>query len=276
MKNLQSFELKNSQLHSLPEEIGKLTNLQRLVLGNLKKPNPNLTSLPDSIKYLVHLQYIDLIGNPNLNFPVVMKQLSHCLSLNNLALMNNGLKKLPEGITSLKNLEMLWMGLNPDLDLNDTIDKLAQLPLLLKIGFGSNLYKSIPPEISRLKRLQTIWLKGNAFDTYPDLSGLTNLRGATISYCGIKRVPQSLKPNPELKVLDLSGNRDINIKELMAFLEKQPKLERLALSNMSFTSIPDGLDRLKGLKSLYLAGNSFSPEDKKKLSQLLPDTEIKY
>ncbi|MCP5051357.1 MAG: leucine-rich repeat domain-containing protein [bacterium] len=276
LKNLQHLGLSNVPLSSLPEETGQLTKLQELVLQHLDTPNLNLKTLPDSIKQLKYLEYINLIGNPNLDFPRVFKNLSHCILLNNLAIMNNNLTKLPEEITGLKSLEMVWMGKNPQLDLTDTVKKLAQLPMLKRIGFGSNYYKALPKEIKALRTLETIWLNKNAFETFPDLSGLVNLKGATLSNCGIKKVPSDLKAVPNLVTLDLSGNPGINTAELFGYLKKLPKLEKLALSRMGFKGLPKGIKQLKSLKALYLNGSSFSPEDKKKLAQWLPDTEVKF
>ena len=63
-EDLQSLDLSNNQLSSLPQEIGKLTSLQLLDLRSNQ-----LSSLPQEIGKLTSLQLLDLSNNQLSSLP---------------------------------------------------------------------------------------------------------------------------------------------------------------------------------------------------------------
>jgi Leucine-rich repeat (LRR) protein len=58
LTKLRSLNLNFNPLHTLPEEIGKLTSLKEMDLGK----NSDLTSLPMGFKKLINLEYLNLSG----------------------------------------------------------------------------------------------------------------------------------------------------------------------------------------------------------------------
>jgi Leucine-rich repeat (LRR) protein len=54
-----TLDLSRQNLRTLPADIGKLKNLERLYLAENQ-----LSSLPPEVQQLTRLQYLDLIGNP--------------------------------------------------------------------------------------------------------------------------------------------------------------------------------------------------------------------
>jgi hypothetical protein len=94
--NLQELMLYGNRLESLPPEIGKLKNLQLLELGDNQ-----LRSLPAEISDLKGLQGLGLYGNQLASLPPEIAQLE---SLCRLLLSNNNLQSLPFTLGNLSKL----------------------------------------------------------------------------------------------------------------------------------------------------------------------------
>ena len=101
LPNLQTLDLENNSLCSLPVSIGTLSALQTLDLEN-----NSLCSLPHSFGSLSALQYLFLNDNSLCFLPDSFGSLS---ALQNLSLNNNGLCLLPVSIGSLSALRTLWL-----------------------------------------------------------------------------------------------------------------------------------------------------------------------
>jgi internalin A len=75
-KDLQSLNLINNQLSSLPPEIGKLTSLQSLYLGSNQ-----LSSLPPEIVKLTSLQSLNLFSNQLSSLPPEIRKLEQLTTI---------------------------------------------------------------------------------------------------------------------------------------------------------------------------------------------------
>ncbi len=273
-KNLHELKLDNTFITSLPESIGELNYLTILSIQHLKEQNTNLKKLPSSLSKLKNLEFANLIGLPNLDFPSAFNYLSSSLRLNNIALMNNNLKELPEEINKLKFIEMIWLGKNPDLNLKTTLEKLSRNVRLKKMGHGSNYFSYIPEEINKLNKLELLWLNKNDFNFFPDLTGLPKLNSLILSNCGIKEIPDTLRTYQSLEYLSLSGNPEINPVKLFDYLKDFSQLKTLELKNMEWVDYPEQIHKLKNLSSINLSGNNFNDKTKLMIENALPDTEV--
>lgn len=127
IKNLEELTIKG-RYNSLPEEIGNLSKLERIVisetfidyipesfckLANLKTAiidkNPFLTKLPTCFGDLINLNYLDLEWN---NLETLPSSIGNLKKLEYLNLYRNNLTQLPESIGSLESLSMLDISLN--------------------------------------------------------------------------------------------------------------------------------------------------------------------
>ncbi|MEK7399563.1 MAG: COR domain-containing protein, partial [Candidatus Poribacteria bacterium] len=102
-------DLSGLLLTSLPESIGKLTQLQSLDVDSNR-----LTSLPESIGQLTQLQILSAKNNQLTSLPESIGQLAQ---LKLLDASNNRLTNLPESIENLTSLEILRLSGNDALNL---------------------------------------------------------------------------------------------------------------------------------------------------------------
>lgn len=174
-------------LESLPEEIGNLSKLQKLIIdngngcsmsvslprsiGELKNlkvlrlygaieadEKGKVKSLPDSISKLTQLEVLDLGRNGLENVPT---QISSLTNLKTLRLEYNNLSSIPTFIGDFKNLKEL------SLDSNGTLNNLpASLAKLkgLKISMGNNSLKLKDQKNLRSRFPQLIFTFENEFD----------------------------------------------------------------------------------------------------------------
>lgn len=152
LKNLQTLDLVANQLTSLPESMGQLSNLQILYLYHNQ-----LTSLPESIGQLSNLKDLDLKGNQLISLPESISKLSN---LQNLYLSVIQLKSLPESIGKLSNLQTLDLSGN---QLTSLPAELKNLRNLQTLYLNSNKLINLPVWLKDLKRLQRLDLKFNLF-----------------------------------------------------------------------------------------------------------------
>lgn len=96
--------MQNNNLHSLPSEIWRLSNLEQLNVGCNK-----ISDLPVEIGLLVHLKELYLHSNLIREVP---SQVSNLTSLSVLDLTDNKLDYLPGEITRM-GLKNLWTDNNP-------------------------------------------------------------------------------------------------------------------------------------------------------------------
>ena len=145
---------------SLPRSIGKLKNLKVLRLyGALKAGEQGqVQSLPDTIADLTQLEVLDLGRNGLENVP---PQISALTNLKTLRLEYNNLSSIPEFIGDFKKLKEL------SLDSNGTLTNLpASLAKLsgLKISMGNNSLKLKDQKSLRSRFPQIVFTFANEFD----------------------------------------------------------------------------------------------------------------
>lgn len=128
-KEVCLLNLRNSQLKTLPSEIGQLTKLVNLdISGN------SLAELPPEIGNLVNLITLTAYTSKLTKLP---KDIKYLTNLVNLVLYDNQLTQIPPEIGDLVNLSLL--------------------------SLSNNQLTSLPEEIGKLTSLKIIYLTNNKF-----------------------------------------------------------------------------------------------------------------
>src|SRR4028118_1813023 len=100
-EKLTQLDLSGLGLEELPPEIGKCTQLEKLVLGGKFDEEKRewvgnqLTEFPDAVLQLTNLKILSLVNNQITSIPDAIGQLSN---LTQLYLYNNQITSIPEAI----------------------------------------------------------------------------------------------------------------------------------------------------------------------------------
>ena len=224
----------------IPEELGNLTNLDRLTLGS----NQLSGEIPNELGSLTNLRVLGLEGN----------QLSG---------------QIPVELGSLTNLSGLYLHIN---QLSGKIPaELGSLTNLGRLHLEENqLSGEIPAELGSLTNLETLKLDSNQLsgEIPNELGSLTNLRDLLLARNQLSgEIPEALASMTNLEQLGLGSNRLSG--EIPAELGNLISLRYLYLgSNRLSGEIPAELSSLTNLGYLDLHQNQLSGEIPAELGDL--------
>ena len=276
-------KLNDSQLTSLPSEIGKLINLKELDVSSNQ-----LTSLPSNIGKLVKLKELSVYSNQLTSLP---SDIGKLVNLEKLVVSFNQLTSLPSSICDgLVNLEELDVSENQLTSLPPEIGKLVNLKQLY---VGNNQLTSLPPEIGKLVNLKNLSVYANQLTSLPSAicDGLVNLKELSVSDNRLTSLPFEIGKLVNLEELIVHNNQLtslpseigdlINLKELVVFqnqlislpsdIGKLVNLRGLFVYKNRLTSLPPDIGKLVNLKELVVYDNqltSLPPDIGKSLKKL--------
>ncbi|MBD2455374.1 leucine-rich repeat protein [Nostoc sp. FACHB-87] len=274
----RELDLSGQDLAELPVEIGKLQQLESLILGKKidgyesaggrilqKVSGNNLKTLPHELLDLPNLRKLDISGNPLESIPDVVTQILH---LEELILIRVELTEIPEALAKLTNLTELDLSSN---QISETPEALANLTNLTELDLSSNQISQIPEALSNLTNLTQLYLHNNQINKIPEtLTNLTNLTQLILTLNQISEIPEALANLTNLTQLYLNGNQISEIPEALANLTN---LTQLYLNSNQISEIPEALANLTNLTQLILSNNQIS-EIPEALAQLTNLTEL--
>jgi Leucine-rich repeat (LRR) protein/GTPase SAR1 family protein len=248
-------DLAGMDLTELPPEIGKLTQLETLILGKFDRAQGRilgnqLTDLPPEIEKLTNLTNLALSGNQISEIPVAIEKLT---SLTNLDLWDNQISEIPVAIEKLTSLTNLNLSYNQITEIPVAIEKLTSLT---NLNLSRNQITEIPVAIEKLTSLTNLALSENKLTEIPvAIEKLTSLTNLALWGNQITEIPVAIEKLTNLTNLDLSFNQ---ITEIPVEIEKLTSLTNLALSFNQITEIPVEIEKLTSLTNLALSGNQIT------------------
>ena len=257
-------DLSNLALTEVPEAIGQLTQLEKLILGGWREEFKNqLTGLPDAITNLTQLQSLDLSYNQLTELP---NEIANLTQLHYLILCDNYLAELPNEITILTNLQELDLTGNRLTALPKCFGELIQLQILY---LSDNRLTELPASISQLSNLKILGLTRNRLTSCPEpLIQLCNIQELGLSENNFKSLPNWLSRLSQLRKLGLANTRLLEVPEWIGSLaelrdlylgEEEGSIGRWGFSTTRSSnrliSLPNSLCQLTKLETLNLEGN---------------------
>ncbi len=188
-----TLDLSGNRLTSAAESFGNVISLEELNLSDNQ-----LTSLPDWLGKLTNLKALYLSGN---RLTRLTKSIGNVTSLEELDLSNNQLTSLPD---RLGNLKALYVSHNKLTSLPDWLGRLYDLKALY---LSDNQLTSLPDCFGWLSRLKALDLSHNQLTSLPDSLGkLTNLQSLDLSENHLKSLPVGIRGLRTLTHLFLHEN----------------------------------------------------------------------
>ncbi len=289
--------LYNLEMTSLPESIGKLTKLQKLVLNKNQ-----LKSLPKSTGNLTNLQQMELLDNQLISLPesiIKLEKLTH-LKIE-VGMLKSRTKKIDEWLSSkllyFNNVELLGKDCLTLMKLEELIN--TEIPVVNNIyreTFGYvhknnrvialGLYNlgmtSLPDNIDNLTGMQKLYLYNNKLSSLPEsIINLEELKYLNLSRNNLKSLSKEVENWLSSKILyyynvELLGKdclilmeleRIINLEipvvvniynDTFGYVHKNKRVIALGLYNQKLSYIPEIIDYLDGIEKLYLNNNNLS------------------
>ena len=228
----------------------------------LTLPNNQIKVIPDAIKNLTHLEYLDFNMNQIEGIP---SNIGNLTNLRYLLLSYNQIEIVPNSIGNLTNLKSLILNDNLIEDFPNSFGNLTSLQYL---DFNNNYIEVIPDSIGNLSNLEFLLLSINQIEVIPSTIGnLINLKNLSFSDNLIVVIPDSIGNLTNLQYLILPFNQ---IEFIPDSIENLTNLKSLILSENQIEVIPYSIGNLSNLQSLILNSNQikFIPESIGNLSNL--------
>ncbi len=266
MRSLKELELFGSKYEALSEEIGHLTNLERLVIAcfNAKE---GTTGLPDSIGNLTKVKEIYFMFCPSL------KHLPDSFgNLTSLEFFYIGdcpsLEQLPDSFGNLTSLEYLYIENCPSLEqLSDSFGKLPSLKKLEIINCP--LLKRFPESFGYLTSLKELIIENTSIEDFPANSeNLTALKKLEIHKHLSEYLPARIGELKAIKTIRVEDSP--KIKKMPSSWASLTSLEDLVMNDCGLTEFPKRACDIQSLKFLSLNHNKIEsiPDDILKLKNL--------
>jgi len=224
-------DLSDEELHDIPKEVFRCSNLEHLILIN-----NNITKIPKEISKLTKLRL--------------------------LSLSDNDISYIPRHICKLVNLRNLELDGNLLIDMTNAIGKLTNL---ISLVLSHNRLSHLPDGLSNLTNLERLYLDNNRLVNVPKIGRLTKLTNLVLSHNKLLYLPDGLLNLANLQRLYLDNNRLVNIPETISKLKSMTHiyldcnpiealpdsmgelgLIRLALTQTRITTLPESIERIYG------------------------------
>jgi Leucine-rich repeat (LRR) protein len=232
---LETLDLSNTNLRTLPREVGQLTRLR-----TLKLDKNTVEELPAIVCDLIQLETLDA-GNNNLRMlPRELGQLTRLLTLN---LYGNSLEELSATVCDLIQLETLDLSNN---NLRMLPREVGQLTRLRTLKLNKNKVEELPATVCDLIQLETLDLSNNNVRMLPrEVGQLTRLRTLNLCVNSLEELSATVCDLIQLETLDVGNN---NLRTLPHEVGQLTRLDKLNVRNNPLEALPVELLSICGLE----------------------------
>lgn len=238
LPKLTGLFLNGNSLNSLPVSFGNLRNLKKLNLSD----NLSLKMLPDSFAGLSNLTHLHLANTKLMELPECVRELPK-LEYLDLSDNNSWLTELPRWLITLPLKVLILSGNRRDKRLVENL-----IPGGYPVRFNGT---SASKESKLLRSLERLDLRGcNLTELRASYFGrLVYLTALDLSDNQLMELPGSMSNLSKLRELYLSSNKFTTLPDSIGDLSE---LKVLDLSNNELTMLPQWLGKLKNLRKIYV------------------------
>ncbi len=254
-ENLDSVDISDLNLRSIPRDVFNLPQLKTLIIGKSynqyddANQRNKIAHLTKSINKLTNLEVLIAPNNELSEFPEELVELSN---LKVLDLSYNQIKELPANICKMKALT--YLNLNHNL-LQKLPYELTFLNNLEEVHWNLNPFQSPFKETMDLDfRSMRHWLSEQLVNEKVEEAVKSKAIELDLSNLNISTLPKTIFKIKTLKRLNVSNNQITEIPEEIGYLNR---LESLNLEHNQLKSLPTTLARLRKLKNFTCEANPF-------------------
>eukprot|EP00253_Pinus_taeda_P023125 PITA_23125 len=232
---LRELYISASRLSKIPDSIGQLKHLEKIVLGgdNIHSISYcRLKTLPDEFCQLLSLKHLELINCSSLSS--LPDSFGNLTKLQHIELFCPDLLMLPNSFENLIELEFLSLLRCDQLIIySETLGKITTLENFYLSGCTTELppqltsqrflremflevdFKELPSDFGNLCNLENLVLESSCLEMLPPSFGhLRSLEKLTFGGCPLKCFPDSVRMLTQLKSLNIHGNQKVEKLEL--------------------------------------------------------------
>jgi adenylate cyclase len=226
LESLVDLDMSFNSIGALPDEIGKLRNLEKLVITNNKLSN----SLPATFNQLSSLRELDIKYNAITSIAVVSE-------LPKLEILSADHNAISQFTGSFERIRSLKLNSNPI-----TKFEIQQpAPTLKMLNLSNAQLASIDESFIYMTNLEDLVLDRNYFVSLPpQIGSMSRLEHFSIANNSVGELPGQIGHLTELKVLDIHGN---NMRKLPMEIWCLVKLETLNASSNVLDTFPRAATR---------------------------------
>ncbi|KAI1105509.1 PP2C-domain-containing protein [Jackrogersella minutella] len=226
LESLVDIDVSFNSIACLPDEIGRLRNLEKFVMTN----NRLAGSLPSTLRDLINLRELDIKFNTLTAIDIVSE-------LPKLEILSADHNMISQFVGSFERVRSLKLNSNPITKFEIT----SPVPTLKTLNLSNAQLASIDASFNNMVNLERLVLDRNYFVSLPNTIGnMRRLDHFSIAHNSVGELPPEIGCLNELRVLDIRGN---NIRKLPMEIWWANKLETLNASSNVLDNFPKPASR---------------------------------
>lgn len=183
--SVYKLNLRRKRIDSIPPEIGKLKNLEVLIISG------------STVKFLP-------------------KEIENCKKLKSIIANSSRLEELPSSLENLRNLRTLKVG---NCNLKSIPKEIGNIKSLWELSIGHNKITTLPNELAKLENLTWLDISNNQIKEFPScIIQMENLKRFWMFGNDINKIPFEIKNLKYLDHIRLNKTNVINIDSLSSVM----------------------------------------------------------